>query len=639
MKKTIRKSLSIFLSLCMLLSVLSVGVFAEDPKDRLVFDCDSIEGNVAYFTVGDQTVSLTVSGASFDGNAINLTNGTLDGLEVTISDNYDIETMDVYVTGANGYRDAPNTTPDGNVLFGELVFPRGDTVLHIEPRGEGDDGNPDIFTFHFKDANIAEGKAIFSYYGLPMTLSFEGYDIPDDGTIELTRDEVYSLTMKFNDEFNPDEMHLYAMALDGYTADLEFDSNNCATFDGLVFPNEIYLSLDSFIEYICAVDSYDERFFDGETLYIESGDSVFVGFSTHPDNMEHRICPIYGFNYGIGEDNFENSLTSMGFICDEGYAEDFGIENEWLQGCYGVMITAPDELELGTRADLTYALYELPDNFDITDPFATLSFSDTPKVVENVLHVEVEDTWELEAGALVYSDLYEQEMYFDNQESLYLNQGETVFISFCSDFDRNIKHGVTPFCGFSEGYEGGSISSSGFDVVCGLAGDLGYNPELGYGIQVSAGDLDEGVSAVLDYYLYELSPDVDPWNMQEFDFVNTPHALDRSLHIEVNNFDMKPFAIDEHGLGYTDGGVIVMQPDSTLMFTFDTDYRCYLNGISPLVGFDAGEEDGELMQAGFGVEMGMPWEFETDFTDNFIIKLDSTGVPKGTKADIKIWLC
>jgi hypothetical protein len=117
---------------------------------------------------------------------------------------------------------------------------------------------------------------------------------------------------------------------------------------------------------------------------------VFVGFFTSGDNWLHGIFPSYGFNYGVeGEGNFADSLTSMGFEVTEGVGEYFNLGTDRYNGVYGCLITAPANLEPGTRARMPFSLYELPENFSWDDMWANFSWSDTPKVLENNMYIEV----------------------------------------------------------------------------------------------------------------------------------------------------------------------------------------------------------------------------------------------------------
>ncbi|HAQ63345.1 MAG TPA: hypothetical protein DCR23_02675, partial [Ruminococcaceae bacterium] len=251
----------------------------------------------------------------------------------------------------------------------------------------------------FDEAEVIDSHTVvFGEGNDAVTLTAVNAEIDENGEIHTSdSDELYSIFFEISGAFDADEMKVYALALDGYTGELFITENNEAMFvnpadenDRLHFPTEIYISLDSFIPYLIAEDSNGNIYMDGDTLILEQGESVFVGFFTSGDNWLHGIFPSYGFNYGVaGEGNFADSLTSMGFEVTEGVGEDFNLATDRYNGVYGCLITAPANLEPGTRARMPFSLYELPENFSWDDMWANFSWSDTPKVLENNMYIEV----------------------------------------------------------------------------------------------------------------------------------------------------------------------------------------------------------------------------------------------------------
>ncbi|MBQ5995327.1 MAG: leucine-rich repeat protein [Clostridia bacterium] len=269
----------------------------------------------------------------------------------------------------------------------------------------------------FDEAEVIDSHTVvFGEGNDAVTLTAVNAEINENGEIHTyDSDELYSIFFEISGAFDADEMKIYALALDGYTGELFITENNEAMFvnpenenDRLHFPTEIYISLDSFIPYLVAEDSNGNVYMDGDTLTLEPGESVFVGFFTSGDNWLHGIFPSYGFNYGVaGEGNFADSLTSMGFEVTEGVGEDFNLGTDRYNGVYGCLITAPDTLQAGTRARMPFSLYELPENFSWDDMWANFSWSDTPKVLENNMYIEVASgdnttgdcTWSYDAGS------------------------------------------------------------------------------------------------------------------------------------------------------------------------------------------------------------------------------------------------
>ena len=117
--------------------------------------------------------------------------------------------------------------------------------------------------------------------------------------------------------------------------------------------------------------------------------------------------------------------------------------------------------------------------------------------------------------------------------------GETVSVEpdtklfFCFNTgDDNMAHGVAPLVGFSDGYDEGTLKAAGFTTQTGNAADLGYGGynEGTFGLEVSTENLTPGTEGTLYYYLYELP---ENFSFDSFDFVNTPHVLEKSLKIRV----------------------------------------------------------------------------------------------------------
>ncbi len=176
----------------------------------------------------------------------------------------------------------------------------------------------------------------------------------------------------------------------------------------------------------------------------------------------------------------------------------------------------------------------LADDFDIFDDqddaawgigqhTATLSFRGVQTAI--TLNI-VEDDWAPYAEAR------------DNNGRVYLNgdpvgivEGEKLFIYFVTG-EGNPEHGVTPFVGFSDGYAEGTLTQAGFTVSTGRASELGYAglPEDAYGLEIDTTNVPVGTSAPLNFYLYVLDDEAD---LDNFDYVNSEHALDCSLTVSV----------------------------------------------------------------------------------------------------------
>ena len=117
---------------------------------------------------------------------------------------------------------------------------------------------------------------------------------------------------------------------------------------------------------------------------------------------------------------------------------------------------------------------------------------------------------------------------YNDGDTLYIERGQRVFVYFDSD-PRNREHGIADIIGFSDGYDEGTLTQRGFDVQDGNDFNFGYNFGDVYGLQIGTNNLRIGTRGVLNYYLYEFEGD----NYDNFDFVNTPHAADYTLNVEI----------------------------------------------------------------------------------------------------------
>ena len=134
-------------------------------------------------------------------------------------------------------------------------------------------------------------------------------------------------------------------------------------------------------------------------------------------------------------------------------------------------------------------------------------------------NVNPPDDWTLYADAK--SD--KGTIYHDG-DTVEIPAGESLFLEFLTDFDRNPSHGASPVIGFSDGYDEGTLTKAGFTVTTGTGTSLGYETDS-FGLKIDTTGLESGKEEILYYYVYK---DADP-----VDFINTPHVLDCSLTIRV----------------------------------------------------------------------------------------------------------
>ena len=117
---------------------------------------------------------------------------------------------------------------------------------------------------------------------------------------------------------------------------------------------------------------------------------------------------------------------------------------------------------------------------------------------------------------------------YEDGDTLYIERGQKVFIYFDSDF-RNREHDIADIIGFSDGFDGGTLSSRGFDVQTGNDNWFGYDFDNQYGLLLGTYNLRVGTRGVLNYYLYQGTD----YDYNNFDFVNTPIAATYTLNVEI----------------------------------------------------------------------------------------------------------
>ena len=176
-----------------------------------------------------------------------------------------------------------------------------------------------------------------------------------------------------------------------------------------------------------------------------------------------------------------------------------------------------------------------PENLISTDAEYTLTLEKSDVIIA-VFEEIPNDGWSLYSNVLINGKTLK-----NPSETIKLVKGGKMFISFDTDY-RNVNHGYAPLVGFSDCYEGGTLSSKGFSVTEGNASDFGLNYAawgLDYdphGFMLTAGNLPAGTKGTLDYYLYEC----ENFSWETFDFINTPRALIKKLNFEVTSATPAP---------------------------------------------------------------------------------------------------
>ena len=94
MKHSAKSLFAIILSLCMLVSLMPIGVFA-DGSQWVTFGTGDFNGNVAVYNVNGNTVTVTVSGANIDNGTVYLPDNGFGNITFTVGGDFDPNTMRV----------------------------------------------------------------------------------------------------------------------------------------------------------------------------------------------------------------------------------------------------------------------------------------------------------------------------------------------------------------------------------------------------------------------------------------------------------------------------------------------------------------------------------------------------------------
>ena len=108
MKKSLKSVLAVIISVCMLLTIMPVSVFA-DGNLSVTFGTGSFNGNTAEYDVDGNHIEITVTGANIVNGTVTVPNGDFGGITFTVSGDFDSSYMRVAVYGENNYRGEPDT--------------------------------------------------------------------------------------------------------------------------------------------------------------------------------------------------------------------------------------------------------------------------------------------------------------------------------------------------------------------------------------------------------------------------------------------------------------------------------------------------------------------------------------------------
>lgn len=105
------------------------------------FDTGDINENVATFNVDNEEITVTISGAEMNGGSVLVDRSNMNGVTFTLSNNFNRETMQVIIRGADQYNAIVEPDEYGVATLNGLNIPDGGVILGIEHKGNGGNNN------------------------------------------------------------------------------------------------------------------------------------------------------------------------------------------------------------------------------------------------------------------------------------------------------------------------------------------------------------------------------------------------------------------------------------------------------------------------------------------------------------------
>ena len=134
----------------------------NDSFIEVSFDTGDINENVATFNVDDEEITVTISGAEMNGGSVLVDRSNMSGVTFTLSNNFNRETMQVIIRGADQYNAIVEPDEYGVATLNGLNIPDGGVILGIEHKGNGGGGNfqeipaPELETGYLVTSMVAE---------------------------------------------------------------------------------------------------------------------------------------------------------------------------------------------------------------------------------------------------------------------------------------------------------------------------------------------------------------------------------------------------------------------------------------------------------------------------------------------------
>lgn len=201
LKRTIAGLLSVLVAFTMLLSgqtpvpvKAETNVEAGGTEDnagdsvgtiQVQFGTETVNGNVVTYTVGEQSVTVTVSGGSISNNSVEVPDNDLGSVEFVLGENYDSATMQVKVSASDGFQAQLTVTDNETSLDKHNAngLPAGPLTLVVEAKNSngGDGANSGGES---TAVSISLGGTELLHEGV-LTASYESFAGVENGTVKV----------------------------------------------------------------------------------------------------------------------------------------------------------------------------------------------------------------------------------------------------------------------------------------------------------------------------------------------------------------------------------------------------------------------------------------------------------------------
>ncbi len=193
----------------------------------------SISGNTIEFEVGNpgNYVTATAQGvadgvAVWNGDVLEIDRQHLNDITFALSNNFDDETMGVYISGANGFGTQLLVNNNVASFDPQVNLPDGDNYMRIGLKADNQQGGGDPGQYvPPENVKVNFGEATYDVQVRTMTktvtASVEGKNIANAGLVTIGRQERIIL-----DGFDPKSMESFVTLDDGFETELEVREEN-----------------------------------------------------------------------------------------------------------------------------------------------------------------------------------------------------------------------------------------------------------------------------------------------------------------------------------------------------------------------------------------------------------------------------